>query len=735
MKHSNFLIWVLIFFILSGCSGMPSRYLPSSTTYLNKENVNKGAISFSPSITPQIITPPLLNPAKVVPTQAPTQTPTQTSTAAPVMRFEKISPNNVGYLELITSAGYGELFSLQNSPSNKHIVLGTTNGVLVLNPKTLTQTSFMPMSVKPFSITFLDGEKKILAADYWPTDYYDLLKVKRMAYLWDFPKGELLGIYGYECPFENGKETDCHLFATEDPSFIYIVTTKKTYIERSIPVPSFLQTLNSGFPNIDSEILFDSPASNIIIAPQSQNAIFYVDEKLVTVEAKSSKIIQEVKYPVVSSMGFLSERKFFTFRSGAFAIWNMGEETPTGNIQISDILETQVENNLLLLSTGKNVLLINIDNAKTILTIPGKFASFSKDTQTILVDSGYGNVEIYNSIDNGVSYVKEHHLVGQGFTISEHHFAYSPDNNFAIMSTGRQLTTRIYNLNTGSLTSEYSMKYPGGYQTGYAPIRNAVWVEPRKSFLGLAGINNELKYPLIEFTEDGYHPVLNSTINALELDATFSSDSKFLAFLIGDEVYVWDIESFHLNFVDILKRRNHEDYNGLSGTFNDQLIRFSPDNELLGIRDYNGDQYFYELPSFIKTQRTFKLPKRMEENNFHSYIMEGCGPFSIEVENYSFSNGPYFLVNKLNSEKHQIDCGFDCRTNMNAECSLMVISKETPMGSQFEIINPSSFEVLFSSGEYFLGDRFPNVRFSPDSRYMFIVPQSGFPQLWAIPEN
>jgi hypothetical protein len=76
-----------------------------------------------------------------------------------------ISVENVGQLTRLTALGEGDLLNLQTSPDGKYVLVGTTNGILVLDSTTLKRVSFMPSSMNPDEIYFMDDGRKVAALD------------------------------------------------------------------------------------------------------------------------------------------------------------------------------------------------------------------------------------------------------------------------------------------------------------------------------------------------------------------------------------------------------------------------------------------------------------------------------------------------------------------------------------------------------------------------------------------
>ena len=90
-----------------------------------------------------------------------------------------ITVENASQLTRLVALGEGDLINLQMSPDGRYVLVGNSNGILVLDAATLERVNFLQSTMKPEEIYFFDNGSKVAALDYYHV----------RGHVWTFPEG------------------------------------------------------------------------------------------------------------------------------------------------------------------------------------------------------------------------------------------------------------------------------------------------------------------------------------------------------------------------------------------------------------------------------------------------------------------------------------------------------------------------------------------------------------------
>jgi hypothetical protein len=201
--------------------------------------------------------------------------------------------DNVSKLTRVISLGEGDLMNIQLSPDGKWIVLGTENGVLVLDSTTLAKVLFLPTAMKPKIISFIDNDNKLTATDCYTGN------------VWTFPDGKLISHVHFNWMNPNQYSLSCT--SIPDSNWEYAFGTTESEYNHGAPSES-----KAGlYRLIDGKIQYtvNYQAGNFSISPDSKLVALKTPDKLVIIQYQDGKVIQEIPGTGIKSVFFIPDGK------------------------------------------------------------------------------------------------------------------------------------------------------------------------------------------------------------------------------------------------------------------------------------------------------------------------------------------------------------------------------------------------------------------------------------------
>lgn len=316
-------------FVFSGCSQQKPTISEIITPNFTSTDLPTATPSIIPSPTPTLTFTPIPSPTT-------TPTPTRPSIPAPTVPevSATISVENGNRLTYLTSYGEGDLLSMQVSPDEKLLVFGTTNGVLILDAKTLERIRFLPTRVKPYHISFIDNGTKLSARDCYQGYVWTLpdgVEISHVTFIWMeprvwFPVRNLDGCTSFpdqkwEYAFGYSKsEPKAGLYRLSDQEIIYTVDVQiDTY---SISPENDLVALSSG-------------------------------EKIFVIQYQDGKVLTEIPESGAQSLFFYPDGEIFAaVFSNQIKFWRVDDFQLLGEVKVYDVLST-------FFSPDNSILVIN----------------------------------------------------------------------------------------------------------------------------------------------------------------------------------------------------------------------------------------------------------------------------------------------------------------------------------------------------------------------------------------
>lgn len=582
-----------------------------------------------------------------------------------------ISVENVGQLTRLTALGEGDLLNLQTSPDGKYVLLGTTNGILVLDSTNLERVSFMPTTMNPDEIYLFDNESKIAALDH----------PHHTGHIWSFPEGEEILEAKLSCPLDPVNKDDWYYrWPSQDLEFIFVHDLAFVGLCRTIdgePVYVLDYQLNN---------------ENIAVTADESLLAFSTSEKLVIIQYHDGKILTEIPAAGIQMIFFYPDGKTLAaVFDNHTKFWNMDDFKLIDTLQGAGVINHQrpstfpffsPDNSILVFKNENNFRLIRAIDRAYIDTVNGVDLEFTPDSRNFIVDNGSGQVNLYEINEERSSISLVNSVAGMGFYYGYEKrpgFLSEDKNSLLVMKYWAQVggwpkEIGVFDIQSGErAVFDFSLKGTG------VPI-DAVWLGGMNEF-GILFSTGIFEFHTLDPESETTHKVIGQIPGADRTELKFTTSSDLLIYSRGDQVTIWDLK-----------------------------------NNVYGFPKENISEYTYFLIDNFKE----RSPDGFYQISLSEQDNPGQKPILLSI------NG--VLKEDLHGYDH-LDYAFSPDSKM-----LAVITYDHTWMTKLFIFDLLTGNELFSIGLFSTtGDCAPKIAFSPDGNYLAILPEAGYPQIWGIP--
>jgi hypothetical protein len=719
--------------------------------------------------------------------------------------------DNASRLTRLISLGEGNLRNMQLSPDGKWIVLGTENGLLVLDSTTLKRVLFLPISMKPATISFIENETKLTARD------------STEGYVWTIPDGKLISHVHFMCIDATGKNNYCESIPDENMEYAFGLS----YSVLGWPPPTYSNFLAGLYRTSDGGIQYmvDYKVKRIAHSPDYKLLALCTDDKLVLMQFQDGKVITEIPATSVKSAFFYPDGKTLAIVSqNQIKMLSMDDfhviDTVYAN-GINSYFFSPDNSVMVIMTTGKIIRLLRTEDRLLINGITGISLTFTSDNQGFIVDDGNGRINQYHLTSDRSKIEFINAFSGEGVYLDFSYYKYydsyafqysqnespnsagvfSADNTKVLVvnpgdkNQGSSLMHSeiyIYDVSTGSLINRYpDFSYPLFSGALWLPSLNTFAVLIEELTAGTSLITLDLQSGSFTKIIDN-RKVTRQAVN-------FSTKSDLLVIAQGNSVLSWDLKNSGYWQLPISP-------DDLSNSSSRTKIGFSPDGKTISISDTLGVTHFISSVDYSAINTSLQNKFLYLNNGYYGWINgnelyrrneQGIDLQPFEVgpvydldfnsarnllatvsvaglkvwdlsdltrEKILFSDKLTKFVNYFGSVSFSPDGNYVAaetedavaiwRTNdgqliyklwsgywmefaFSADSKMIAISGNGGFdSSQVSLFDLSTGKSIFSTGwDSFQGSisNPPKLSFSPDGKYMAVLPAFGFVSIWGIP--
>lgn len=664
------------------------------------------------------ITPTIVQSATYIPMPSPTiiPTPNRPSMAAPNIPdiSTLISNDNVGQLTRLTSLGEGDLVSMQLSPDGQWLAMNTSNGVLLLNAATMEKETFLPTEMRSYDITFLEEGAILSARDCF------------QGYLWSIPDGTI--IRHVEFLHQDPKSSSlpfCRYKPDSKWEKVFVLNTKDQ--------KTGLYDLSDGSPLYT----LDYDAQNAVLSPDEQVVALTTPDKLLFLQFSDGKLLKEIDepgnpwlffYPDGKTLGAVvgSQTKFWSVDD--FQLIDTVNGTGLGS-PLFTFPEFSPDGSVLVFRKGDDFRLLRAKDRLYINTVTGFGLKFTSDSQGFIVDNGFGQVTSYSFNEERSSVAAIESFSAGGFGEWVHYHSSIPG-AFSLDKSKLLLTTI-----TGSYTDYYGdfldeiliYDLVNDEKThidvqGNESLVDAIWLPELETYAVLLKTIRSHEFGLVDQETSSLTKMLGGDRTNIFNAISFSPNSDLIVFAQGNRLFSWDFLNGGYWKLPIEDRE-------LPHTLLRPNISFSPDAEEILFSDVTNVTHVFETKdySFIGqregSSRAYDdLNELSPDGKYSAVISNENGGFSVVISDTLTGNEIFRFG------------GYNSAFAFSSDSKMIAASISTTYGNIVSIYELPTGNEVFSTGYYFCeGDYAPKVTFSPNGKYLAILPQYGYPQIWGIP--
>jgi len=491
--------------------------------------------TLTPTNNPVITSTPEFTPTPV-PTATPTIIPTPTRPSIPAPAVTDVSVpiavENVSQLTRLSSLGAGELLSLQLSPDGKLVVIGTSNGLQVLDSITMEQVLFLPTAVRPDYIAFIDNGKKLTARNYYA------------GYVWTIPDGKQILYVHFK--WTNPNQTYCYWSGCDpllDANWEYAFSKSTTE-----PVSALYRTG-------DGEVQFtlDYQINNYYLSPDDKTILVTTPEKAVVLQFPDGKVLKEFSEQEIDGAFYFPDGKTLALFGKKLEFYNTENFELINSLDISATsMSISPDRSILVVSTTGYTQLLSVVDLKSIGSVPPGQITFSPDSSGLVTTSRKNQVEYYEINPEKSKVNFKYTFLGNGIEVTHYytevHFTFSSDNSMLFL-TRRSKTNDYsqdvlaYDLRSGSEILKYPLKLD---DIRTCQLIDSVWL-PSINSLGIivaVGNNDDHAYFVVMDQKTGAIKKYFGKEETWGISGlNFSSKSDLLVSAHGHTFLSWDIKN------------------------------------------------------------------------------------------------------------------------------------------------------------------------------------------------
>lgn len=498
-----FMALLVIIFLLSSCAQPGTATQTVSTTEVVTPNL--------PTATPTITATPTLPwtsfPAPAVP-----------AVSAP------ISEANIGQFTRLSSLGEGDLLSTQLSPDEKWIVLGTRNGILVIDSATLNKSYFIPTQMQPYYINFLENGTEISALDRWQSK----------GGIWTFPEGKVIREVTLACKLDpTGSKVANYFTPSKDLQYAF------TFIDN---VAGLCNTAD-GQPVYT---LNEQLTNWFLVSPDEKTLVFSTSDKFEVIRYLDGQVLKEVPETGIKSFFFYPDSKILaTVYENQIKFWSTDDyqliDTIKGaNIQV---IGFSPDNRVFAIRSGDLVRFLRSDDRKLINGISGKSFKYTSDGQGILVTNGKSSASYYQFSDDRSTLALVNSFTGWGVGYYQYDPGFLSNDNSQILlgkHEGDRVNGWLTEIVVYDIASGKNLKYEVPL-TDNAELEDAVWLPNLQTFAVLLGSAfDRTTLFLLQPQTQTLSRLLGGSTNIENSGIVFTEDSQLIIYARGGVVTAWD---------------------------------------------------------------------------------------------------------------------------------------------------------------------------------------------------
>lgn len=649
-----------------------------------------------------------------VPTNTPTPTliptPTRPSMPAPAIPdvSAAISVENVSKLTRLTSLGEGDIMNMQVSPDEKWVVLGTSNGVLVLDSTTMQKVLWLPTEMKARHVTFIENGSKLIA--------WDCIQ----GYSWSFPSGKEVSRFKYQlvsswakydpliaCTSVPDKDWK-YAFASTNP---YVMWGRDDYPTDYEPVTGLYEIQTGEIQyTLDYEVQYFSVSSD------EKFVALDTGDKLVIIQYQDGKVVQEIPETGIKSLLYMPGGKILvSIYNNQVKFLNTEDLSLINSAAVYEVQSATAspDGRILAVRTKNDDRFYNAEDG----TLLGAFSSgsylFTPDSGGVLLDPGKGQVQYYQINTDGSKLELIRSFAGQGprgwfGTLSQIPGVLSSDGSLLMLTNGNymiengfnHLMLLVYDFNSGSLLNQIPMS---SGTNPFPNIANAIWVPAINSFaLMVTHYYAQTDFSTVDLKSKSIVEVINRDSDSFfSNDINFSHDGELLISVQGNRLLSWDLKNYNYwRFIEYSDPWTGYGYNG--------RVDFSTDDKEFAVRDSQMVTHFFNTSDYSRARDPFN-GKYLFLNSGYFATADGIflGETPTLINSFSISNANYDF-NEAENLLAVIDNGL----------AVMKFSDDY-----------SSVETIFSDSSSF--DWWVVSKLSPDGKFVAAERKSGL-SVWNI---
>lgn len=600
------LILVLLFSacapILDMTASTPTMYASSSPSGMP---ILTDSAASEPTLTPTSVFTETATPhAPPTLTVTPTSIPTSTRPLLPAPEIPEVSSvisvENASQLTRLTSLGEGDLLNLQLSPDETRIIIGTSNGILIVDPFTFEKVNFLPTAMPTKEISFINGGSKITAKD------------ERFGYVWTWP--ELQETWHGKFPIIEVKEPNntSQLVPSEDFKFVFSEQHTFTWLNNYGNYQESYSDSLAGLLRTDDcsvQYLTDQKVRHFSSSPNDEYmALATDDNQLVLLQFEDGVVLKQTQDSGIKSLLFSPDGKsLIAVLVNQIQFWSIPDLNLINSINVygTKKIVFSPDNFIIAVLSDDIIRVYRVQENSLINAFSGVSITFASDSKSFAIDNGKGQVSIYNILIDQSKAGLINTYLGSGIDESPYFpptnaGVFSGDNSklFVVKTTGKQYQDFLEKIIVYDVIDGIVLEIPFDPLKPHFEVKSPIWLPKLETYaMIVCNHDNNCHLAILDLEESTLKSYFNKdtywgTYAALK----FSRNGDLLISAQGNNfVYAWDINSngyWKLPFKNSdFELRSHPNLS----------ISFSPDDSSIHYIDPYSKQHLIRTSDFSIT--------------------------------------------------------------------------------------------------------------------------------------